>query len=82
MTTVRTAQEVEDQMVLSLRHHIQRTITYQLSALYPPIEDLSPALRAKLAEMDELLELGHGVHTALLKRATPAKHWNGCSTTL
>jgi hypothetical protein len=61
MTTVRTTEEVEDQMVLSLRHHIQRTITYQLSALYPPIVELSPALRAKLAEMDELLELGHCV---------------------
>jgi hypothetical protein len=61
MTTVRTTEEVEDQMVLSLRHHIQRTITYQLSALYPPIEELSPALRAKLVEMDGLLELGRGV---------------------
>ena len=44
-------------MVLSLRHHVQRTITYKLSALYPPIVELSPALRAKLAEMDELSEL-------------------------
>jgi hypothetical protein len=61
MTIVRTNEEVEDQMVLSLRHHVQRTITYQLNAVYPPIEELSPALRAKLAEMDELLELGHGV---------------------
>jgi hypothetical protein len=58
MTTIRTTEQVQDQMVLSLRHHVQRTITYQLSALYPPIEELSPALRAKLAEMDELLELG------------------------
>jgi hypothetical protein len=61
MTTVRTTEEVEDQMVLSLRHHVQRTITYKLSALYPPIVELSPALRAKLAEMDELSELGHHV---------------------
>jgi hypothetical protein len=59
MTTIRTTEEVQDQMVLSIRHHVQRTITYQLSALYPPIEELSPALRAKLAEMDELLELEH-----------------------
>ena len=58
MTTVRTTEEVTDQLVLSLRHHIQRTITYQLSALYPPIEELSPALRAKLAEMDEQLKRG------------------------
>jgi hypothetical protein len=56
MTTVRTTEEVTDQLVLSLRHHIQRTITYQLSAFYPPIEELSPALRGKLAEMDERLE--------------------------
>jgi hypothetical protein len=61
MTTIRTSEEVEDQMVFSLRHHSQRTLTYQLSALYPPIEELSPALRAKLAKMDELLELGRRV---------------------
>ena len=58
MTTVRSTEEVADQLVLSMRHHIQRTITYQLSALYPPIEELSPALRAKLAEMDEQLKRG------------------------
>ena len=59
MTTVRTTEEVEDQMVLSLRHHVQQTITYKLSALYPPIVELSPAPRAKLAEIDEFSELGH-----------------------
>jgi hypothetical protein len=53
MTTVQTSEEVQDQRVLSMHHHIQRVITYQLRALYPPIEELSPALRAKLAEMDD-----------------------------
>ena len=62
MTTARTTEKITDQLVLSLRHHIQRTITYQLSALYPPIEELSPALRAKLAEMEtEQTEARNGV---------------------
>ena len=58
MTTARTTEKITDQLVLSLRHHIQRTITYQLSALYPPIVELSPALRAKLAEMESRLKRG------------------------
>jgi hypothetical protein len=73
MTTIRTTGEVEDQMVLSLRHHVQRTITYQLNALYPPIDELSPALRAKLAEMDEPLKLG-GCAISIRLRDTAAIH--------
>ena len=53
MSTTRKRENIQDQRVLSLSHHVQRVITYQLNAQYPPIYTLSPALLAKLAEMNE-----------------------------
>jgi len=43
----------EDQRVFALHHHVQRTITHQLRALYPPMHDLSPKVLAKLAKLSD-----------------------------
>lgn len=54
MSETSNREERQDQRVFALHHHIQRTITYQLAVLYPPINELSPELSAKLAKLRHL----------------------------
>ena len=41
----------EDQGILSLRHHVQRSISYQLKTLFPPVQNLSTTLSEQLARL-------------------------------